>query len=89
MAVFRLTRLLTEDKVAEGLRARVAHRHPPEKGGVGYLITCPWCSSMYIGFGAVAARRFAPRVWGPVASALAASAAAGLLSSRDEAQGWA
>ncbi len=44
------------------------------------LVTCRWCASVWIGFGVVAARRFAPRAWEPVARALALSAVASLLS---------
>lgn len=49
---------------------------------VGYLLTCDWCSSIYVGLAAVVARRYAPRLWGPVARALAASEVAGLLAER-------
>lgn len=44
------------------------------------LISCSWCSSVYLAFGAVVARRLFPRLWAPVAEALAFSAVAGLVS---------
>ncbi len=44
------------------------------------LITCEWCTSVWIAFGVLAARRLAPDVWDPIARALALSAVAGLVS---------
>lgn len=49
---------------------------PPFAAG---LISCRACASVYVGFCVVAARRFAPRLWGPVADALALSAVAALM----------
>lgn len=40
---------------------------------------CSKCASVWLAAGVVAARRFAPRAWAPVATALAFSAASGLL----------
>lgn len=37
------------------------------------LLACPWCVSVWVGFGVVAARRIVPRLWDPVARALALS----------------
>ena len=48
------------------------------------LFTCRWCAGMWIAFGVVAARRAAPRVWEPVADALAISAAAALLAGLED-----
>lgn len=47
------------------------------------LVTCPWCASIWIGFGVVLMRRLVPRVWRPVADALAMSAVAGFLSGHE------
>lgn len=83
LAVFRLARLATEDVITEPAREQLHAKLT--LGGhtkIAYLITCPWCASMYIGAGVVIARRVAPRVWGPVAAALAFSAVAGLLADR-------
>lgn len=46
------------------------------------LVTCPWCLSVWVAVGVVAARRLAPRVWHPAAVALAASAFTGLVAER-------
>lgn len=48
------------------------------------LVTCRWCSSVYIGFAVVAARRLFPRAWTPIAEALALSAGAALLAGLED-----
>lgn len=48
---------------------------PPK---LAVLVSCPWCSGMWIAIGVVALRRLVPRWWAPLAKALALSAAAGL-----------
>ena len=48
------------------------------------LFTCRWCAGMWIAFGVVAARRVAPRLWEPMADALAISAAAALLANLED-----
>lgn len=50
---------------------------------IGELISCPWCSGFWVAVGVVVARRFVPRVWGPLAKALAFSSAAGILSGHE------
>lgn len=42
------------------------------------FVICPWCVGLWISFGVVAARRYAPVLWDPVARALACSTAAAL-----------
>lgn len=44
------------------------------------LVTCRWCVGMWISFGTIAARHYAPVLWDPVARALALSAAAALVA---------
>lgn len=80
VACFRLTRLITTDRVTRKLRAKVEDRYGTR--GLGYLIGCDWCSSAYVAAGVVLARRYAPKVWGPVAEGLAFSAITGLLAER-------
>ncbi len=76
LAVFRLTRLVTRDRITEHLRAKADDG--PE--WLAYLSRCAWCSSPYIAVGVVLARRFVPRIWQPVAEVLAFSAVAGLIT---------
>lgn len=86
LATFRLTRLVTADTITEGARRWAGGVRP--WNGVPRLdrprtfefITCPWCTSVWIG-AAVAASTWAwagPMLW--VNGALAFSAVAGLLS---------
>jgi hypothetical protein len=83
LAVYRLTRLLTTDKVTEGLREQMflldvrwaAHRDRPVREFWGYLARCDWCVSIY----AAAVVRFMPR---RIRRALALSALAGIVSTR-------
>lgn len=48
------------------------------------LVTCGWCSSMYAAVFVVAARRFAPRLWDPLARVLAASLVTGIVQTHIE-----
>lgn len=50
--------------------------NPPK---LAELITCPYCSGMWVGFAVVLASRLAPRAWRPVSRALALAAAAALV----------
>lgn len=48
LAVARLTRLVTEDKILEKPRDWVLDRVDP-LGMLTYLLGCPWCVSVYLG----------------------------------------
>lgn len=48
------------------------------------LVTCRWCAGMWVGLGVVAARRLCPRLWPPLARALAYSAGAALLAGLED-----
>lgn len=86
LAVFRLTRLATEDAITEGLRLKVKRAalgsDAPDSiaAKLETLLECPWCVSAHIAVGVVAARRYAPRLWDPLARVLAFSAAAGIVA---------
>lgn len=108
LAVARLTRLVTRDRIADAprrwlIREAYAWAHAPkvlrERDGdpldwptidgerapkVAYLVTCPWCSSVWVAVAVVVARRVAPRWWRPVAWALAASEVAGIAVTRSD-----
>lgn len=47
LAVARLTRLLTEDRLTVAYRRWVVNRWG-EDSKMAYLVHCPWCTSMYI-----------------------------------------
>lgn len=74
-------RMLVPDSDATAIEIVATDPEPPK---IARLVTCPWCASIYVAFGVVAARRWAPRLWGPLADALALSAAAGLLAGHEE-----
>lgn len=60
LAAARVTRLITSDKITEGLRGHVI-RWADRRAGVdpteafaptpmlAYFVTCPWCVSIYVG----------------------------------------
>lgn len=83
LAVFRISRLLTDDAILDAPRSRYVDRMT-ERGheNLAYLATCGWCVSAHVAFGVVVARRLFPLAWSPVARALAFSAVAGILSER-------
>jgi hypothetical protein len=80
LATFRLTWLLQRDSLPPlpTLRRKLFVRFGASP--VGDLIDCPWCLGMWVGFGVSTLRRVCPRLWDPIAHALAASAVTGLLS---------
>lgn len=93
LAVFRLTRLLTEDTITAALRERVVGSRPAvERSLSGHrimiaarprlavFITCPWCTSPWLAVLVIACQALAPAVWIYPACVLAFSAVAGLLS---------
>jgi len=78
LATYRLTRLVTADRIMDWLRAWVESR----SAWAGYLVTCDWCLSIWLA---------PPLVWAMVVHgdnrvvfvglvALAASAVTGILS---------
>lgn len=82
LATYRLTKLVIDDKITEDVREAVFDKFPPDQTKVGYLFTCPWCVSIWVGLGVATARLVAPKAWDPVATALAASSVTGLLEER-------
>lgn len=56
----------------------------PDPPKLATLVTCPWCTGMYLAAGVALARRVAPRPWSALAKVLALSAAAGIIASAIE-----
>ena len=88
LATARLTRLTVEDVITErpreaAVRFLVKHRGPESM--MAYLITCPWCASMYVGAGVAGAWwAWGDTRWFTAAvGALAFSYVAGFLASRE------
>lgn len=78
LAVYRLTRLVTADRVLQGVRDRLEARSDL----LGYLAHCDWCVSWWVSWPVVAMVVWhGDRVWvWWVVGALAASAVAGLVA---------
>lgn len=82
LAIFRLTRLVTTDTIFNGLRERIWNKFPPNKVNIGYLITCDWCTSMWVAAGYVPLALLFPQVIFVVSLVLATSAVVGILAAR-------
>ena len=78
LAAFRLTRLITTDVILDKLRERVWKKYPPENGGLGYLITCDWCTSIWVSSLLVLLYKISSEPTVVAASALAISGIVGL-----------
>lgn len=83
LAVYRLARLVTRDSVPLFARPRDAIAARWDGRALGELVSCPWCASVYIAAGVLAARLLVPVPWSLIAVPLAWSAVAGFLSSRE------
>lgn len=86
LASYRLTRLIVEDKITDGIREKVRHAamrsvdSPGTAAKINTLLSCPWCVGWWVACGVVVARKVAPRIWEPVATALALSATTGIIA---------
>lgn len=80
-AVHRLTVLIIQDKITEPLRNKIFNRFNPADTWA-YLLTCPWCVSMWLGFAVAAAVVFIPNIWIIPALALAFSSITGLIEEK-------
>lgn len=78
LAVYRLARLVTRDRIAEPLRDAVSARS--DLGDE--LVNCPHCVAVWAAAGVVAARVVCPRLWGPLGYGLAIAGVASLLADR-------
>ena len=83
LAVYRLSRLVTRDSLPliAGPRERVQDRWPDR--AVADLVVCPWCVSVWLAAGVLAARLLLPVPWSLLALVLAWSAVAGWLSEHE------
>ncbi len=75
LAVFRITRLVTEDTIFDGPREWIATQGPEWAAD---LVSCPHCVSIHAGGLAVLARTVFPRAWRPLSRLLALSAVTSL-----------
>lgn len=92
LATVRLTRLILDDEITRPAREKalqalidLGERRPdllPVTERLEYLLSCPWCVSIYSGAAIFALRRVAPGLADVVSGALAASAVTGAVYSR-------
>lgn len=82
IAIFRLCRLVIEDRLLETPREAVWKRFPPESSYLGYLITCYWCLSLWFAAIMVVLVLFFPIPTLIVAGILAFSAIASLMDQK-------
>lgn len=82
-AAYRLTRLLQVDSLPPlpAVRSWLITRYPDHP--LIELVSCPWCLGFWVSAGVVAADAMAPKLWRPLALALALSAAVGHLRGLD------
>ena len=80
LATYRATRLVTTDEIFSNLRNRFWNRFPPETTKTGYLLTCEWCTSIWLGLLFSFCYTISSDVSRIFAVALALSALAGLLT---------
>jgi hypothetical protein len=83
LAAYRLTRLFLYDHLFDSFRAWVWKRRPPENGGVGYLLTCPWCLGFWVSSLLVFAYIIVPVPTSVLALILTMNALVGMLAARD------
>lgn len=78
LSTYRLTRLVTADRILQAPRAWIVRRSQR----LGYLVTCDWCFSIWVAPGPVAVATIWPesRVVWAILIGLSASALTGLLS---------
>ena len=80
LAVHRLTRLIVEDTITERLREKIWKKSPAYENGIGYLVTCWWCVSLWVSTPVYVLYMIAPDVAILVFGAFALSSAASLIN---------
>lgn len=79
LGAYRLTHLITTDAIADGFRNKIWSKFPPTTK-IGYLITCNWCTGMWVSLFFVVGVSTLPQLTFVVSLVLAISAVIGLLS---------
>jgi hypothetical protein len=84
LATYRGTRFFTRDILFNPIRNWIWKKRPPEKSFIGYLLTCEWCTSVWVGSGFLVSAIIIPEVTYIVATVSALSAIAGLLTAYED-----
>lgn len=86
LATYRLTRLVVQDEITVELRAKAFEQikklPDPVANKLSYLITCPWCVSIWAAGVLLILRKTSPELAEFLTGLLAASAVAGVISER-------
>jgi hypothetical protein len=82
LAAFRITRLITTDTIFDPLREKIWNKFPPNRINIGYLITCDWCTSIWVAPIVIFSYLLVPSVVFVVSLVLATSAVVGFLAAR-------
>jgi len=82
LAVYRLTRLIVEDTVFEKIREKIFSKFSPSTSSIGYLLTCYWCTSMYVATLVTIGYILVPSIFIIICLPFALSAIAGLISEK-------
>jgi hypothetical protein len=82
LAAHRLTRLAIQDVITARFRKRIFEKYPPTPDSWSYVLTCPWCSSMWAGLLVAGLQTYGGRPGRTLVYALAASDAVGIAEER-------
>jgi hypothetical protein len=78
--VYRLTRLIVLDEILAPVREWVWDRKSPRDSQIGYLLTCPWCVSLWAALPVVFLYALFPSMTILVGCIFTLSAIAGLIT---------
>lgn len=84
LATYRVTRLIIRDEIFSRPRNFFWKKFPPESSLIGYLLTCPWCISIWVASIIQISSIINPEVTYAVGIVFALSAVAGLLTAHEE-----
>lgn len=86
LATYRLTRLVYQDEITAPMRAKAFEQikklPTPLADKLAYLLTCPWCVSIYAAAVLIVLRKTHPELAALLTAVLASSAVAGAISER-------
>lgn len=91
VAVYRLTKLITEDYLTEDLRLLLLDKFPAvidkrtgqkRRSKIAYFINCPWCVSIWAAAFIFTLRKINPELTTYLSSILAASAVTGVAATK-------
>lgn len=74
LATYRGTRLIVEDEIMEPVREKIWEKHSVSDSKLGYAISCPFCTSVWVGGAISVAKLAAPKLSRPLRYGLALSA---------------